>query len=143
MLGVKETVLRYCVRARVCDFENTRQVWAMESKKSCCHYLSLPFIGMPAQAHDFSLSLSLSLPPPSSGLLTRWWMARALSCFSSALLCVQSAPTREFETPKAGSSSWSPYNGNCVYTYIHMHIHIHIYAHTHLMHKYNARSPSL
>ena len=131
MLGVKETVLCYCcvcVCVCVCVILRTQDKLGPWSPTNHVVTICLSHLLVCPHKLKISLSLSLSCPP----LL---WLADAVGDGARALLlllcscvCVQSAPTREFETPKAGSSSWSPYNGNCVYTciYIYIYTHIHI-----------------
>ena len=70
------------------------------------------------------LSLSLSLAPPSSGLLTLWGMARALSCCSSALVCVCSLLQQENLKPqKLGLPPGAPTTVIvCIHAYIYTYI---------------------
>ena len=128
MLGVKETVLCYCcvcVCVCVCVILRTQDKLGPWSPTNHVVTICLPLIGMSTQAHDFSLSLSLSSPPPASGLLTRWGMARALSCCSSALVCVRSLLQQENSKPqKLGLPPGAPTTVIvCIHTYTYTYIH--------------------
>jgi hypothetical protein len=135
MLGVKETVLRYlcvcvCVCVYVCVILRTQDKLGPWSPTNHVVTICLFLLLVCPHKLTISLSLPLSLPPPSSGLLTRWGMARALSCCSSALVCVYSLLQQENSKPqKLGLPPGAP---TTVIVCIHTYIYICIYTHIHI-----------